>query len=306
VPPIVLSFSKPSSRQALSFRPFVNASAQISIDRKYSFFRAQIQTGLRPCIRFSSITLPHTSRRGEPDYLQSPWSPSKTISDDMYLNCATLAASLLLGSATAIPLASRTTGNSAVSILQAIMPSSTACPPSLAPDCSTATQAAPLLIDAMQAYGVKTAGEIAGILALVGFESNQMQYRHNVAGGPDGKGNPGQGTSNMMMPNFVLEFAQSFPELKGQLSSILNGASSADSLSDDQKNQVLALATDDNHNFKSGPWFYSTQCSAEVKTSLKTGTTSGFNDYMSCLGVQVTSARTAVWQSAQQAFGLSG
>jgi hypothetical protein len=222
----------------------------------------------------------------------------------MYLHTVLTMATLLLQSVLAAPVASRTTGNSAADIIAVIMPSSTACPTSLT-QCSTATQAAPFLIEAMEAYGVNTAGEIAGVLALIGFESVQMQYRHNI-GGNGGNGNPGQGTSNMMMPPFVLKFAQSFPELTTQLASIISGASSADSLSDDQKNKVLALVTDDNHNFKSGPWFYSTQCGASVKSALRAGTTSGFNAYMDCVGVQPTSDRLAVWQRAQQAFGLSG
>lgn len=205
---------------------------------------------------------------------------------------------LAIQATTASPILPR--ASSAVSIIEAIMPLSTSCA-GRGTECDTATQAAPFLISAMQQYGVRTAGEIAGLLSLVAYESVQMQYKHNVS-----PGRPGQGTSNMMEIQFVLPYAQSISALASQVKTITGGAA-ASALSTDQANAVLALVTPDEYNFGSAPWFYSTQCSAAVKTALQAGTTAGFAAYMGCVGVSPDEGnRESFWQAAQKAFGLSG
>ncbi|KAL1883833.1 hypothetical protein VTK73DRAFT_7621 [Phialemonium thermophilum] len=194
-----------------------------------------------------------------------------------------------LSLATPVPAVSgRATEPSAASIIAQIMPSSNSCSGAQFPDeCRTADQAAPFLIKAMVDHGVKYAGEIAGILALVGYESVDMKYKHNVV-----PGRPGQGTSNMQMVNYNRLYAASIPAL----------ADKVKAATDD--NAVLALVQPDEYNFGSGPWFLTTQCTPEQRNQLSQGTDDGFRAYMSCVGVEVTDDRLAYWTRAKQAFGL--
>lgn len=187
--------------------------------------------------------------------------------------------------------------SSAVSMIETIMPKSTSCPSGLQ-GCATAEQAAPYLIQAFQTYNLQSSGQIAGVLALIGYESNDLEYRQNVD-----PGRPGQGTANMQMASYNLMYAQSIPALKADADAI--GTSTA-AMSDAQLNDVLALVTVDEYNFASGAWFLATQCSQDVRNELATGTTAGFTAYMDCVGVSATSDRTAYWTRAQEAFGLSG
>lgn len=91
----------------------------------------------------------------------------------------------------------------------AIMPLSTSCA-SRGDECVTAAVAAPYFVSGMNHYGVATAVEQAGILALVAYESGQLQYKVNTnAANAAG----GQGTSNEQSGAFNLEFANTFPEL---------------------------------------------------------------------------------------------
>lgn len=94
--------------------------------------------------------------------------------------------------------------------IAAIMPLSTSCA-GRGDECVTAEVAAPYLASGLDHYGVTTAIEQAGILALVAYESVEMQYKRNTntaaAAG-------GQGSSNEQSGAFNLEFANSFDELK--------------------------------------------------------------------------------------------
>jgi hypothetical protein len=89
--------------------------------------------------------------------------------------------------ATAAPLISIREATAA-SLIAAIMPTSNSCDGAQFPDdCRTADQAAPFLIDAMQKYSVYSVGEIAGVLSLIGFESVDMKFKHNVSPGRPGQ-----------------------------------------------------------------------------------------------------------------------
>lgn len=79
----------------------------------------------------------------------------------------------------------------ATQVLLDIMPSSSSCA-GRGTQCRTASQAAPHLVKAMQDYGIGTGLEQAGILALVAYESVEMQYKKNLNNAASG-----QGTSNM-------------------------------------------------------------------------------------------------------------
>ncbi|KAI1172403.1 hypothetical protein F4777DRAFT_590583 [Nemania sp. FL0916] len=204
---------------------------------------------------------------------------------------STLSAGLALaGMAVAAPLEVRD-GKSAAQIIGEIAPNSLTCAD--ASECRTNVQAAPFLIDAMSKYGLKSSGQIAAVLSLTAFESVDYKYKHNIS-----PGRPGQGTSNMQMIDFNVEYAQSIDELKTQVGAIGSTAT------DDAKNKVLALVTDDKYNFGSGPWFLTTKCPPDVVSGLTAGTDAAFNAYMSCVGVTVTPDRMAYWTRAKAAFGL--
>lgn len=104
---------------------------------------------------------------------------------------------LLGGFAAASPLANTGLVTRAGKIVTAeaailhIMPNSKSCNPELKnEECRTAKQAAPFLIKSMTGFSI---GQIAAMLSLIGVESEQLKYKHNISPGV-----PGQGTSNMM------------------------------------------------------------------------------------------------------------
>ncbi|KAI2616483.1 hypothetical protein GGR54DRAFT_227012 [Hypoxylon sp. NC1633] len=213
----------------------------------------------------------------------------------MKFQVATAAGLLLAGQALAAPVTTplrARDGKTAAEIVAEIAPNSKNCAPNT--ECYSADQAGPLLVDAMSKYKLVYAGQIAAVLALTAFESVDYQYKHNVS-----PGRPGQGTSNMQMFNFNLQYAQSIPELADKVAGV--DANSAD---DAKKNEVLALVNADQYNFGSGPWFLTTQCGAGIVDGLKTGSDAGFQAYMGCVGVTVDSERQAYWTRAKQAFGL--
>lgn len=186
------------------------------------------------------------------------------------------------------PLVRRAT--QASDILQQIMPSSGTCANApVAADCRTAAQAAPLLIKAMQDYQLDTAGQIAAVLALIGVESGDMKYKHNVY-----PGRPGQGTSAMLMPENVLAYAQSIPALAAGLAAA--GGDVA---------KVLDLVTADEYNFGAAPWWLTAKCAPSVKDGLRAGTDAGFAAYMACVGVTVTDDRKAYWERAKKALNIA-
>ncbi|KAH6648380.1 hypothetical protein BKA67DRAFT_538420 [Truncatella angustata] len=202
---------------------------------------------------------------------------------------------LLAGSALAAPLSSvqkvEIRAESAASMISAIAPDASKCTDT-ASECRTAEQAAPWLITALSTYGIITYGEIAGLLALMAYESGDFQYKHNVS-----PGRPGQGTVNMQTFDYNLEYAGTFAELDAQVAAL--GTITTDA----QKNQLLALVTDDKYNFGSAGWYYTTKC-ASVRPELQKGTDAGFAAYMACVGVTVTDERNAYWTRAKQTFGL--
>lgn len=103
-----------------------------------------------------------------------------------------------------LPLSKR----SAADTILMIMPTSGSCS-GRGDECVTADVAAPYLVSGMTHYSVSTAMEQAGILSLVAYESNEMQYKKNLNNAASG-----QGTSNEQSGTFNLEFANTFAELK--------------------------------------------------------------------------------------------
>lgn len=77
-----------------------------------------------------------------------------------------------------------------VSIIKAVLPTSDSCEGADFPDeCRTAEQAAPYVSKACEDL---SDGECAATLAVMGYESGDFKYKHNL------QNNPGQGTANMM------------------------------------------------------------------------------------------------------------
>ncbi|KAF4636538.1 hypothetical protein G7Y89_g1548 [Cudoniella acicularis] len=190
----------------------------------------------------------------------------------------------------------RAAGNSAASIILQIAPTSNSCDnPPYPGECATNTEASQPLIDSFERYGITNTNEMAAVMGLIAFESGD--FKANINHVP---GKAGQGTRNMMYPQYVLEYAQSFPELSSQISKITAGSSSA-SLSDDQLNAVRALVLPDQYSFGSAAWFLTTQC-ASIRPQLQTGTQAGFEAYMGCIGTTVTDARLAYWTAGIAAF----
>ena len=177
-------------------------------------------------------------------------------------------------------------------IIAAIMPSSTSCASASGPyasDCRTAAQAADPLIAAMQAYNLTSAGQIAAVLALVGLESADLKFKHNVS-----PGRVGQGTSAMLMPDNVAAYAGSIPELAGGVA-----AAGGD------PGKVLELVVDDRYNFGAGPWWLTSRCEAGVVEGLKGASDAAWRAYMGCVGVSADDPdRRAYWERAKKAFGL--
>ncbi|KAI1077170.1 hypothetical protein F5B20DRAFT_583661 [Whalleya microplaca] len=216
----------------------------------------------------------------------------------MKFQIATVSAGFVLAtSALTIPkLVAR--GDAADMIAQ-IAPTSTSCA-GADDDCRTNEQAAIPLITGMIEHGLNNSGPIAAVLALTAFESQGYKYKKNVS-----PGRPGQGTSNMQMFKYNLQYAKSIPALQSQVKDIQESETDVNTM-----NKVRDLVKDDKYNFGSGPWFMATFC-ADAMDALLVGAghegnnvDDGFSKYMSCVGVTLDSERTAFWQRAKQAFGL--
>ncbi|KAH9243047.1 hypothetical protein K456DRAFT_136769 [Colletotrichum gloeosporioides 23] len=192
---------------------------------------------------------------------------------------------LLAGLALASPVAVR--NNNATAILLAVAPTSSTCDGAAFPDeCATAEHAAQFVPAAMQKYAVYRPGEIAALLSLMAFETGDFKYNRNHYPAP---GRPGQGTRNLQMPKYNLLYALSIPELKDKATAIAGSADADGStLSDDKKNEVLALV-----------------CDQSTRDELAEGTVRGFTLYMECIGTSGTEDRVAYWTRAKAAFGLA-
>ncbi|KAF4824097.1 hypothetical protein CGCTS75_v010103 [Colletotrichum tropicale] len=209
---------------------------------------------------------------------------------------------LLAGLALASPVAVR--NNNATAILLAVAPTSSTCDGAAFPDeCATAEHAAHFVPAAMQKYAVYRPGEIAALLSLMAFETGDFKYNRNHYPAP---GRPGQGTRNLQMPKYNLLYALSIPELKDKATAIAGSADADGStLSDDKKNEVLALVMPDEYAWGSAAWYLTTYCDQSTRDELAEGTVRGFTLYMECIGTSGTEDRVAYWTRAKAAFGLA-
>lgn len=183
----------------------------------------------------------------------------------------------------------QTTGITEQQLLQ-IAPKSSTCDGAPFPlECRPASKIYPFLNSAFTLYGITSAGEKAALISLQAFESAEFKYNKNHY-----PGRPGQGTSAMLMPNFISEYATSLADVGGKASGLAPDA-------------ILQLINDvDAYSFGSAAWFLTTQCGAEHRAGLQAGTLAGWANYITgCVGTSVTADRTAYWTKAMTALGSS-
>ncbi|KAL8904614.1 MAG: hypothetical protein Q9171_006989 [Xanthocarpia ochracea] len=196
-------------------------------------------------------------------------------------------------SAAPAPPASPLIFKRATGSLIAMAPKSRTCAGAPFPsECKTAAQAAPFINASFKTYGITSNGEAAAIVSLMALESGDFKYNINHF-----PGRPGQGTRNMQMPAFNLEYAKSIPALKSGLAKA----------GTDVKAVLALLTANGEYDFGSAAWFMKNKCSDKVRKGLKTGTTDAWKAYITeCVGTTVTEERQAGWERAAKAFGVPG
>ncbi|KAI4252309.1 MAG: hypothetical protein L6R42_008012 [Xanthoria sp. 1 TBL-2021] len=200
---------------------------------------------------------------------------------------------ILLPSTLAAPAAPQPIFKRAPGSLIAMAPNSKTCAGAqFAAECKTAAQAAPFINTSFKTYGITSAGEAAALISLMAFESGDFKYNTNHF-----PGRPGQGTRNMQMPAFNMEYAKSIPALK-------DGLAKAGT---DVKAVLALLTSNGEYDFGSAAWFMKTNCDEKVRSGLKTGTTDAWKMYITeCIGTTVTADRQAGWEKAAKAMGVPG
>lgn len=165
-------------------------------------------------------------------------------------------------------------------------------------ECRTAEQVASAIAPAMEFFGISAPGEAAAVLSLIAFESADFKYQKNYF-----PGNPGQGTRNMQMFPFNLQYAQSIPLLAQKLTTITEGSST---LTSEKQNQVRDLLTGmDAIDFGSGAWFLRRRCTPSVQEAIRKGGSAAWESYITgCIATTVTPQRRAYWERATKTFGL--
>ncbi|KAI1627345.1 hypothetical protein EDD37DRAFT_677238 [Exophiala viscosa] len=182
----------------------------------------------------------------------------------------------------------------AVSDLLYIAPTSASCSGAEFPaECVASSEAiAEAIVISFAKYNVTTAPEQAALLSWMAYESGAWKYNTDHYPAP---GRPGQGTRNMMMPNYVLEYASSIDTLSTQVD-----AAGGD------VGRILALVQPDEYSFASAAWYYSTQCGEGVKESVRHEGLTGWQAFVSeCVVTTVNGEREAYWTRACEALGVS-
>jgi hypothetical protein len=163
-------------------------------------------------------------------------------------------------------------------------------------DCRNSVQVGPLAVKAMYSHGVYELGPMAAVLSNMIHESGAFKYKRNL------RETPGQGTANMQMGGFNLEYAKSLPQIRDQFKDF----DTVESMTPEDLVKMLDVITDDEYNFGTGPWYYTHHCTAEQKAKFKVSADDGFDAFMECLGVPLPAedARVKRWNLAKEAFGL--
>lgn len=101
----------------------------------------------------------------------------------------------------------------------------------------------------------------------------------------------------MQSTAFNKKYAKSISELEGKVSSV--ESSPADLLD--------LLRENETYDFGSGAWFLTTQCSADVRSTLQDGSEAGWKRYITdCVETTVTDERKKYWERAVKALGVKG
>ncbi|KAF3928593.1 hypothetical protein AA313_de0202627 [Arthrobotrys entomopaga] len=204
-------------------------------------------------------------------------------------------------SAAAEPTSRSTSFDITSDLILKIAPKSSSCANLVATgECSTADVAAEQIAAALAKYQINTIGEAAAVISIMAFESVDFEFNSNQS-----PGRPGQGTKAMLMPNFVFQYAQS---LKLDPESIAPGATpdTINNQSPDVLNKILALVQPDKFTFGSAPWFYTANCSDDIKAGLKASpvTIAAWSAYISnCVHTSVTPERQSGFVTAVLALG---
>lgn len=183
-----------------------------------------------------------------------------------------------------------TTGSVTAEQLIKIAPETASCSGAPFPDeCADATAAATALNKSFETYGIESAGEKAALIAYTLFESGNYKYSKNHF-----PGRPGQGTRMMAMPPFISKYATAVAGADAVTTASAAGG-------DAGLNAVLALVnSDDEKSFGSAAWFFSTQCSADVKAGVDAGTVEGWHNFLTaCVGTTLDEARDTPWVTAK-------
>ncbi|EPS41030.1 hypothetical protein H072_5082 [Dactylellina haptotyla CBS 200.50] len=182
-----------------------------------------------------------------------------------------------------------TTGNKlsiTEDIILKIAPNSASCA-NPSPDdldgCGTAKVATPEIIASFDKYKIETIGEAAALISIMVYESAGFKFNKNVS-----QKRAGQGTKAMLMPPYIIEYAQTF----GSTDSIAPGLTSENiskqtpAIQDD----VLALVKGDDKTYGAAAWFYSAHCDDNVKAGLRATpvTVAAWTKYLEvCVGTSV-------------------
>ena len=223
----------------------------------------------------------------------------------MLVNFPLIISGLATANALALPkadLTPRKAGDLAVDQLLQIAPGSKTCNGGDHGDeCRTAEQAAPFLIIGFQKYGIYNANEMAILTSLIAYESNDFKYHiHHYPSEV-----AGQGTRAMMQSDHILAYARSIKDLEGKVNAITPAGSTAESLSDKQKNDVLALVLPDEYSWEAAMWYYTTKDKCkDARVAAQNRLPIAFELYSKCVGYPFDQKRVEKYDLALKAFGL--
>lgn len=158
-------------------------------------------------------------------------------------------------------------------------------------ECRTALSAAPYIGLSFHNFDIPTFGAQAALLSLMLFETAGFKYSKNHF-----PGRPGQGTRNMQMYKFNLQYAN---WLAKNCKNCGISAEDVEAAEKESKDAVLALVDSDQWGFSSAAWYLDTQCDASIKEGLAREDETGSEAYLTeCVGTEVTERRTVIWKKA--------
>lgn len=201
---------------------------------------------------------------------------------------------LAAGTTTAAPLQPRSPGTLTAAAITALDPTTSSCASApAAGECRTAAVAAPAIAISFANFGIATFGAQAALLALMLHETAGFKYSRNHYPAP---GRPGQGTRNMQMPEYNVEYAR---WLATTCANCGVSAAQVQQAEAEGPDSVLALVNTDQWSFGSAAWYLDTQCDGQVKAGLGRGDEAGWAAFLTgCVGTTVTEERTAIWRKA--------